>query len=273
MAPRSRSYSLGHARHGAVVSSYYSTITPPNPTQAETTALLAAMTVQPNAARATLINDMIFALKNAGAWTTFDLLYVFAAHDPQAGRINWISPAQVLPISGGAPVFTLDRGVSGDGTTAYLDSGINVSGLTKLQQDNCAAGVYIQNNATGANAVVGLLAVQQISIVPRSAADNASTRLLSTTVTNTPMTDSRGHLCLTRSIPASYDRYKAGVFIDTPAAVSAARAASSITILRNVAAFSSNHILAAAHYGSSLTPTQIGQVNTALANYMSGIGA
>src|SRR5262245_5597796 len=64
-----------------------------NPIQAETTALLAAMTVQPNAARQTLINDLIYGLKNAGLWIKIDFFYVLAAHDSQAARIGWKTAA------------------------------------------------------------------------------------------------------------------------------------------------------------------------------------
>src|SRR5262245_39221350 len=92
------------------------------PVQAETTALLAAMTVQPNAARQTLINDLIYALKQSGAWAKMDFLYVLAAHDNQAARLNWKTAANLATVNGTC-TFTVDRGYNGDGSTGYLGTG------------------------------------------------------------------------------------------------------------------------------------------------------
>ena len=50
------------------------------------------------------------------------ILWLLAAHDAQAGRLNWIGAANDLSV-GGSPAFTADRGYQGDGSAAYLASG------------------------------------------------------------------------------------------------------------------------------------------------------
>jgi len=81
-----------------------------------------AMDVQPDAARKLLICQTITALKSAGLWDKLDLLFMFAAHDEQAGRINWVSPGYVLTRYNSC-TFTTDRGFTGDNVSMYLAGG------------------------------------------------------------------------------------------------------------------------------------------------------
>ena len=97
--------------------------TPTIPTnqQAETTALLAAMTTQPLQARINLINTLIASLKSYTTslngqtlWQALDFLYVIANFDStgQAGRINWKNPSQIATVIG-SPTYVTDRGYAG----------------------------------------------------------------------------------------------------------------------------------------------------------------
>jgi hypothetical protein len=61
------------------------------PVNAEATALIARMTIAPNARRKRAIDTLIGALKTAGVWTKLDTFYVMAAHDAASARLNWIS--------------------------------------------------------------------------------------------------------------------------------------------------------------------------------------
>ncbi|MEW6257105.1 MAG: hypothetical protein AB1592_14220 [Pseudomonadota bacterium] len=62
--------------------------TQPPPTQA--TALIARMTAAPSTARATAIGALVRSLASAGLWQKLDALYLLAAHDAQAARLNWV---------------------------------------------------------------------------------------------------------------------------------------------------------------------------------------
>ena len=108
----------------------------------EATALFAAMSVQPDAARKALINSFIVALKTAGIWSELDLLYVMAAHDAQAAQLNWKAPAANTLSPQNSPTFTTDRGYQGNGTTSYLTAGTNFSALTNYQQNDAVLGVW-----------------------------------------------------------------------------------------------------------------------------------
>jgi hypothetical protein len=96
---------------------------------------LAAMTVQPTTARRTLLNNLFVGLRNAGQVSKVLGLWVTAAHDEQAARLNLMNPGtgtgQILSVVGGV-TFTTDREFVGNATTGQLDTGMNLVGY----QDN-----------------------------------------------------------------------------------------------------------------------------------------
>jgi hypothetical protein len=107
--------------------------------------LFAAMTTQPDTARKTLISDTIVALKAAGVWSLLDAVWFMAAHDEQAGRLNWKDPASFTLSEQGVITFTVDRGWQGNGTTGYLNTGwIPATHGVNYQQNDASAGGFVQ---------------------------------------------------------------------------------------------------------------------------------
>jgi hypothetical protein len=101
-----------------------------------TTALLAAMRVQPPSSLIDQINTLIVSLKGAGIWNQLDALWVPCLHDQQAATLNWLNPSQYALTATGSggfysPLFVPYRGFSGSGqgwlTTGYTPSvtGVN----------------------------------------------------------------------------------------------------------------------------------------------------
>jgi len=242
------------------------------PTQSETTTLLGQMTVQPDANRQALINKLIYDLKNAGLWTTLDFLYVGAAHDAQAARINWINPAGVKQTVNGTPTWTTDRGYNGDGASAYLGCGINWSALTHFVQDNACLGIWCSNESNVGNPVIGTVTTARDNMSPRGGG-NFSSRLNCATQSTIAVASSKSHSLATRSAAASYDMYRDGVSLGNQVQTSSAPVAEEIVVLRNQTSYNSAHQVGAAHGGSSLTPTQITAFFNALSSYMSSVGA
>lgn len=101
---------------------------------ADANALIAAMTTPPSGARETLIRAAVATLKTDNTWSSLDTLYVIAAADNQAGRVDWRRPS-VTATAVNSPTFTADRGYTFNGTTNYLDlaftpstQGVNMTG-------------------------------------------------------------------------------------------------------------------------------------------------
>jgi hypothetical protein len=80
--------------------------------------------------RQNLINQLIASLKTyqtsfgVSLWSSLDFLFLVAAHDSQAARINWKTPTEVGTLVG-SPTFVTDRGYTGVLNTSYTDTGIN----------------------------------------------------------------------------------------------------------------------------------------------------
>lgn len=104
--------------------------------------LYARMTVRPSRARRTKIESLISSLHAAGVWRRLDGFYMFAAHDIQAARLNWVGcMADVTSVN--APTFLIDRGFSGDGAAAYLDTNTAVSSLDIFQPNDATVGIHL----------------------------------------------------------------------------------------------------------------------------------
>lgn len=119
-------------------------------------ALFARMTVQPSAQRKALINDRIVAGKLKSFWAKLDALWVHAAHDAQAGRLNWLTGNyDCVPINN--PTFTVDRGYMGDGSSSYLDTGFNplTALLPKYTQNSGSHGVRSNTDNIGTGSLAG----------------------------------------------------------------------------------------------------------------------
>lgn len=106
---------------------------------AEAVALFAAMSVQPDATRKGLINACIVSLKASGVWAKEDWLVVFAAHDEQAGLLNWKDPSQSFS-KVGLVTFTTDRGFN-------LTVAANTNYLLMPELLDAAGNVYALNDA------------------------------------------------------------------------------------------------------------------------------
>lgn len=117
----------------------------------ETLAVCAAFTTAPTAARKALINTLINNLVVCGAWDRMDVLYVLAAADSQAARINWKNPAAFTLSVTGTPTFTADRGYTGNGTDGVLVTGYNPQSASLGMAQNDAHGAVFLLNSTANN--------------------------------------------------------------------------------------------------------------------------
>lgn len=113
------------------------------------TTLFAAMSVQPVQSRKVLYNDLILALKAGNYWDSIDFLYLIAAHDSQAAKLNIKSPAANTITLTSAPVFATDSGYTTDGVDDVLDLNFNpaTDGVNFTQNSACF-GIYSLTSGT-----------------------------------------------------------------------------------------------------------------------------
>lgn len=106
--------------------------------ESETDVLLARFEGTYDTARQDAINALIKGLKDDDLWATLDLLHLYAAATANDAVLNWKGTSFTASLVS-SPTFTVDRGVTTDGSSSYINVGYNPA---------IAGGNYTQNSAT-----------------------------------------------------------------------------------------------------------------------------
>ncbi len=239
---------------------------------AEAQALFARFGADPGETRRGLIDTAIVALKAAGVWAKLDALWLFAAHDDQAAKLNWVQAAfDATAVN--APSFTTDRGYAGDGTSAHLDTGFNdLTGSALWSQDAMCAGVWVSQWSGSSNCPLGVAGATANLRIGASGA-NIVTRIHSTTSFNPAFTNaSPGHLVVTRDGATSSRALRNGTSVTTSAAASTASVNANVVIGRANSSYTTDRV-AAAHLGGFLTTTEVAALYAALHDYHGALRA
>lgn len=245
------------------------------------TALFARMTVQPNNTRKSLINSTILSFKSTGIWPKCDAIWVQAAHDAQAARLNWKGDIYNLTAVN-APTFVVDRGYSGDGSTSLLGTGLTPAapGL-KFVQNSSHVSFYNRTTRAGDASL-------QMGVFTGATATYLQTRDASNQL-NTALNDAgSGPAVVNAANPGFYalDRLAAGQFLvfkngsQVGTSVIASSAPDNTAQLGILAVISSGGTVGFAAdqvgfntIGEGLGPTMEGQLYTIAQTYMTAIGA
>ena len=240
----------------------------------ETTALVAAMTSRPTEARIALINTLINSLKTAGVWAKLDVLWIPAAHDSQAGRLNWKSPSTFTLAEVSSPTFTADRGYTGNGTSSYLTTGwIPSTNGVNYVRDNASLFAWSRTSALIAAGIFGGGTAATFRIMPRSTGDFFGYLANDGTSRGPANTDGTGFYGWSRTGATATQPYKNGVAQGAvDATASTTIPAGQANLLRTNSVFSSAEIAVAAA-GAGMDATENLALYNALQTYMTAIGA
>lgn len=163
--------------------------------------LFARMTVQPDDTRKALTNNLITSLKSAGLWDKLDCLWLMAAHDAQAARLNWKSAAFTLtPVA--APSFTADRGYTFDGASSFLKTGYipNTHGVA-YQLNTGHMSTYSKSTGINGGGTIGgrtTSTVDQALLLPRNGGTFSGRINQNINPTGITVSDSSGHFTASR---------------------------------------------------------------------------
>jgi len=221
---------LGFCLHGQVVSSsvWFSTtggvvgVDSAN-WEAEFKAVYYAMADPPVIDTADMFNTWVENRKDGGYWTgSTDLIYVLCVKNEEDAKINWIDPTagtfDLVETGAGSVSFTPYEGFTSDGTNV-LDSQFELSSDgTNIEQDSLTLGVYIRNNTTNAQPVMGVdySINHDTEITPRNASNNFEYRINSNQGGIVGgITDSGGGWHATRTAAGAIEGYHEGVSVDT----------------------------------------------------------
>jgi hypothetical protein len=256
-----------------------------DPIDADAWAYINAMTVTPPYARQTLINTFVGALKTAGIWTKMDCIYLLAAHHEQASRLNVKNPGSVTLVAttagspATAPTFTIDRGWQGGGADAtvggYLASSFNpTTGTNQFVQDSAHLACWVHQASSGATQgnyrEIGggqsLMATKNPTSVFWAFANATAADVVAQTG------DGTGYYAWSRQSSANYHAYQGTNDLGTITRTSSVLISGAFSILRGGSRYS-NARVAAGTWGSGLTGTESNALQSALHNYLVGVGA
>lgn len=223
----------------------------------------------PDTTRKNLINDLVTGLKSDSIWSKVTALYLFAAHDSVAARVNIKTPTN-LASAVNSPTFTTDRGYTGDAVSAHVDTNLTASTIDRTDATIfaiCNTLVAVSNSP-----VMGWqLNVGQMRL--RLSLASASNVRIGTTVSSLPSTN-----------PAS-DNFIAGrrtgttqdIIVETSpegsttVTDSSSGATAAIHFLRVGTAYGSSEI-SIGGWGVYLTDTEAANLRTRLRAYCTGVG-
>jgi hypothetical protein len=203
---------------------------------AETNAFFARLATPPSAARKAQYDTLIKALLAAGVWAKLDVLYVFAAVD-QATALTNLVQATFGGTAAGAPTFTVDQGFTG-ASTKYIDSGFNPTTAVspKYVQDN--ASIFAWGNLVTASAgpLVGLVSGTNVQLFGRNT-DDKNYYIINGGTLGPVNSDGSGLWTGVRTASNAIQSYRNGVSVATGSTASTATSNSTITFMRNNAAY------------------------------------
>lgn len=240
-------------------------------------AYFAAMTVQPDTTRKDLINTLIVNLKSAGVWSKLDWLCLFASHDLQSGLLNAVSPAKTA-IAVNSPSFTADRGLSGDGVTAYINYNESVTGGDRkatLNDVEVFAYCNLQGASSGATGYHFSQATSSYRVyINANSAGNESFRAHdNASGVARASTDRKGFRASARGDSANRRAYYNGSLVATQAVAVTGTSGLAAQALRSTTTSYSDDRLACGGWGQNLTDAENTAFHTALHTYLTAIGA
>jgi hypothetical protein len=240
----------------------------------EAVALFAASSVQPSAQRMALEDATMRALVSTGIFAQSDRIFVHAAHDEQASRLNWKNPSgpPALPVN--SPTFQADRGWTGDGAASRLRTQYtpSIDGV-QFTLDNAAIWAWVTTDIAQAAAVNGNNTAPSSRIVPRSATDTLQVRVNDGTNTAGVSTSSIGFFGGQRRATTDKRMWKNGVQVGATLATASTALANAEQWIcgGNAAGFSTGQVAAAA-WTAALTGLEATFYAIMLAR-MQGVGA
>jgi hypothetical protein len=244
----------------------------------EAIALFEAFTSQPDADRKGVIDTFIVALKTAGIWTELDILYVTAAHDAQAARLNWKSPGTFTLTPTNSPTFTTDRGYAGDGSTSRLATGFTPSthGVNFIQND-AGLWVWVESGTAANHAEIGSLSVSPQARIKTMDSTNLNALIAAlnagSIATGAVQTTPAGLSGISRAVSGTVKLWKNGAQSGSNGSVTSTGVPTQEQWLcaANATLFSTKRVAMGA-WGSALTGLESSFYTAALA-YMQAVGA
>lgn len=234
----------------------------------ETESVLACFLTTPSNARIALIDATIGQLKSAGLWAKMVRLWVLAAHDAQAGLVDWKTLAVLQPVN--APGHLANVGYASNGTDSYL---LTSHAPTLAGATNYAMGVWSESDVANSGYLIGN---HIFAICPRAGNNEFRTRHGSGAANNSATAVGNGFHLISRSVPENYQRYRNAV-AQTQADQALSTSASAVPVwicgqnFPGAPTFNPSRVSIAC-IASALSPAEVTSLHGILNAYRIGVG-
>jgi hypothetical protein len=241
----------------------------------ETLTAIGSFTVMPSGDRIRLYDVFFRRLLTDNLWGRYSLLYLFAAHHEQAGRVNLKSPGTGDITAMNSPTFTVDEGFTGDSSSSYLTTGVNWNSVTAL--DDSHAGAWVIGGAGATTSDDQLIGTAPAGGAPRILVRISSSNLQATLDTAALSTlgsisSVLGHWVVSRRGDTDLEAYRNGSSNGTSATASGTVPASPVDFLAH-GGNRSDFQIACGHVGYGLTDTDAANEHTAFNEFLAAVGA
>jgi hypothetical protein len=233
------------------------------------------LTTPPTDERKALYNALIVDLKTAGVWEKLDALYILAAADAQAARQNLTQDAYNLTAVG-SPMFTADRGYTGDGVGAYLAPGFNPTTAPSPKYTQNSASIFTWERSELAGATTSSLAASagnRVSLVPRSTGDIIRSALNNGLSGTLSVASNVGLTAADRLNSTDVLHIKDGVLVEAVSVASETVASGDFDLMRRNSAVYRASPMTTAGFGASLGVSGQAALRAALNTYLTAVGA
>ena len=239
--------------------------------------IIAAMTTQPDATRVAIIRTAVQQIKDAGVWSKLGGLFFFAAHNNQAGRINWMDPSFVAPVVG-TVAFTTDRGFTPNGAGgSYVSAASYTSSQTKQTLTSACLGVRVSDSSVvqsnQKDAGQGVFNYLTMSTPTGGLAEAALNSSGMTSTSGVGLADRHVVSVLNGTSISIYAGLSSMANIGTQTVTSPAPLTDGPFFGSNDNTSSSTRRFACGYFGSHMTPTEVAALNNAIHTYMTAIGS
>jgi len=244
-------------------------------------ALFARWGTDPGSTRKQAYSDCFAGLKTDGVWTLLDEVQMYAAHTEADGLLGWKNLVNATSVN--SPTFTTDRGIAGDASTSYINTGFNPSTHgSQYQQNSASMGVYLNAGTDTAATVfaVGCASGTNNTIIaPRISSNRPLLRVNDDTSAigaNGSSTTRLGFSVANRSTSTATQFYKNGSSIATGGVTSTARPNAVVYACGyNNSGFSSglDNRVALVVFGASMDATQQSNLSSRMITLLTAIGA
>ena len=227
----------------------------------------------PSASQQVLQNTLLTDLKSAGVWDKLDSLHVFATDgDSDFATLNWKSPTTFQATKVSSPTFATNVGFNGNGTSSYVDLGIDPtdSAVTKYTRNDASFGVYAWDDIETSAYNYPITQSTRIRIFQRTASTNNRINNASPTSTEDISSSGTGLIGLNRDSSTQYRGLSSdgnvGTLINANSVV--VNQTGNFVINKFSTTFKVGRI-GLAWVGGSLTATEWGDYVTAVNTYIS----